>query len=171
VPFYLPDSIGSHALIGHSLIVLLLAVPSLVIAGMGLSRRRSRIFLGSAFALMVLCTAFSFASFATGEIAVKSASVRPGFWAALDAHRSVAETTRELFCLLTLGFGALLLAPKVLQRELEFRVNTALLAVFLIFYASGALLLINTAQQGDRLARKLQPKTASYSLSGKEGVR
>jgi hypothetical protein len=42
----------------------------------------------------------------------------------------------------------------------------------LVFYATGALFLVNTALEGGRLIRELEAKTAAtYQLSGKEGAR
>ena len=74
--------------------------------------------------------------------------------------------------MLTLGFAALLFVPRLLGRELESRVNTALFAVFLVFYATGALFLVHTALQGGHLVRELEAKTAAtYQLSGKESAR
>jgi hypothetical protein len=59
-----------------------------------------------------------------------------------------------------------------LGRELESRINTVLLAVFLVFYATGALFLVHTALQGGQLVSEREPKTAaSYQLSGKESAR
>jgi len=103
---------------------------------------------------------------------MKAISSSPRFEVALDEYRTLAETTTGLFCFLTLGFAALLFAPRRLGLELDSCVNTALLAVFLIFYATGALFLVHTVLQGGQLIREHGAKTAAtYQLSGKESIR
>ena len=163
---------GLHPLIAHILIILLLTAPILVIVGMGFSPGKRRLLLGSALAIMVLGTAATFVAFATGEAAMKAVDATPALRAALELHRTLAETTRELFSLLTLAFAALLFAPRLLKRELEARINTTLLAIYLVFYATGTLFLAHTALDGGQLVRALEPKTAiTFQFSGKECVR
>ena len=163
---------GLHALIVHFPIILLLTAPFFVIVGIGFSAAKRRLFLGSALTLMVLGTVMTFVAVATGEVAMRAVGPTPAVKVALEEHRALAETTRELFSVLTLGFAALLSVPRLLGRELESRVNTALFAVYLVLYATGALFLVNTALEGGRLARELEAKTpATYQLSGKEGAR
>ena len=163
---------GSHPFIVRFPIILLLVAPFLVIVGMGLSAAKRRLFLASALTLMVLGTAMTFVAITTGDAAMKPIGSTPAFKVALEEHRALAETTQELFIVLTLEFAALLFVPRLLGRELESRVNTALFAAYLLFYATGALLLVNTAVQGGHLARDFEAKTAAtYQLSGKEGAR
>ena len=112
-------------------------------------------------ALMVVGTVAIFFVFATGGLASKTLASAMAVDAALREHRALAETTRELFFMLTLGFAALLFAPRVLGRELESSFNTALLAIFLVVYASGALFLVHTTFHGKQLVQKLGAKTAT----------
>jgi uncharacterized membrane protein len=163
---------GLHVLIVHIPIILLLLAPFFVIVAIGLPAAKRRLFLGSALTLIVLGTAMTFVAVTTGEAARKVVGSAPAIEVALEEHRALAETTRELFCVLTLGFAALLFVPRLLRRELESRINTALLAIYLIFYATGTLFLVHTALQGTVLVRELETKTAAtYQLSGKEGAR
>lgn len=163
---------GLHVLVAHILIVMLFAAPSLVIVSMGVSPEKKRIFLGSALAIMVLGTAATFIAFATGETAVKALGSGPALKAALEAHRAFAETTRELFCVLTMVFAALLFAPRLSGHQLQSRINTALLAIYLLFYATGALFLVHTALQGGQVVHALGPKTAAVSQwQAKESAR
>ncbi|MGO8732165.1 MAG: hypothetical protein ACLQVM_05160 [Terriglobia bacterium] len=163
---------GLHPLIVHFPIILLLVAPFLVIVGIGLSAAKRRLFLGSALALMVLGTAMTFVAVTPGNPTMKAVGSPPALKVALEEHWALAETTQELFIVLTLGFAALIFVPRLLGRELESRVNTALFAAYLLFYATGALLLVNTAVQDGHLARDLEAKTAAtYHLSGKEGAR
>src|SRR5690348_791605 len=103
-----------HPLIGHSLIVLLLASPILVFVAFGTSPDKRRMFLGSALAVMIVGTVTTFAAFATGEAAANPVVFTPEFRAALEQHRALAQTTRAIFSVLTMGFAGLLFAPKVL---------------------------------------------------------
>ena len=168
MPHLSPGWNGLHALIAHFPIILLLLAPFLVILGMGLSAAKRRLFLASALTLMVLGTAMTFVAAMTRQAAMKAVGSTPAFKVALGEHRALAETTQELFIVLTLEFAALLFVPRLLGRELESRVNTALFAAYLLFYATGALLLVNTAVQGGRLARDLEAKTAAtYHLCQK----
>jgi uncharacterized membrane protein len=126
----------------------------------------------SALILIVLGTAMTFVAVTKGEAAMKVVGSTPASKVALEEHRTLAETTRDLFIVLTLGLAALLYAPRLLGRELESRVNTVLLAVYLVLYATGALFLVHTALQGGHLVRELEAKTAAtYQLSGKEGAK
>jgi len=163
---------GLHPLIVHFPIILLLAAPFLVIVSIGLPAAKRRPFLGSALTLMVPGTAMTFVAVTTGEAAMKVVGSAPAIKVALEEHQSLAETTRELFIMLTLGFAALLFAPRLLGRELESRINTALLAIYLVFYATGALFLVHTALQGGQLVRELEATTTTtYQLSRKESPR
>jgi hypothetical protein len=50
--------------------------------------------------------------------------------------------------------------------------NTALLAIYLVLYDTGALFLVHTALQGGQLVRDLEAKTvATYQEFGKESAR
>jgi len=172
MPHLFPDRSGLHQFIVYISIILLLVAPFLVIVGIGYSAAKRRLFLGSALTLMVLGTAMTFLAVTTGEVAMRAVRPTPAFKVTLEEHRALAETTRELFSVLTLGFAALLFVPRLLGREPGSRVNTALFVVYLVFYATGALFLVNTALEGGRLVRELEAKTAAtIQLSGKESAR
>lgn len=163
MPQLSPDWSGLHPLIVHIPIILLLVAPLLVITGVRFSSGKGRLFLGSAFTLMVLGTVMTYVAVASGELATKSVISPPGFEALLYEHRALAETTRDLFSMLTLAFAALLFARRMLTRELDSWVSTALFAVFLIFYGSGAVLLVDTAIKGGRLVHLLGTNPAVTS--------
>ncbi len=159
---------GPHLLVVHIPIVLLSIAPLLVLVGIGLSARKRRFFLGSALAVMTLGTAMTFVAVATGVAAMNEVGSAPRIKAIAEEHRALAEITTELFSLLTVGFAALVFAPGLLRRELESRTATALLAVYLTFYATGAVLLFHTALHGGRLAHEIAIKTAvACQLPGK----
>jgi uncharacterized membrane protein len=151
----IPSWNGLHPLIIHFPITLLLVAPLFVVVGGVLAPSKGRTFLISALILMVLGTASVFFAIETGEGAGELAGSAPEIRAVLKQHQELAKTTRVLFSLLTLSFAALLFVPTVLGRELGLRVNMALLSAFLIFYATGAVFLVNTASHGDRLVHEL----------------
>ena len=166
-----PDRNGLHALIVHIPIILLLVAPFFVIVSLGLPAAKRRPFLWSTLTLMALGTAMTFVAVTTGETAMKLVGSAPALKVALEEHQSLAETTRELFIMLTLGFAALVFARRLVGRELDSRMNTALLTIFLLLYATGALFLVHTALQGQQLVREHDARTVTYQLSGKESAR
>jgi uncharacterized membrane protein len=161
-----------HQVIVHIPIILLMVAPILVIVSIGFPSAKRQPFLGSALTLMVLGTAMAFLAVTTGEAAMRVVASPPDLKVTMEEHRTLAETTTGLFSMLTLGFTALVFAPRLLGRELESRINTVLLTVYLLLYATGALFLIHTALQGGHLAHGLGVKSvATIQLSGKEGAK
>jgi uncharacterized membrane protein len=160
MPHLFPGWDGLHRLIAHFPIILLLVAPLFVIMGAVPSVARKRLFLGSALTLMVLGTSMTYWAVATGELAMKVAVAPPAFATLLEEHRSLAQSTRELFSVLTLVFAALLFGLRLLRCELDSWVRTSLFAAFLIFYGTGVVLLVDTALKGDRLVHVLGAKTA-----------
>jgi uncharacterized membrane protein len=165
-----PDRTELHAVIVHIPIVLLLVPPFFVIVSIGLPAAKRRPLLWSALTLMVFGTVTIFVAVTTGEAAMKTVDSAPALKVVLAEHQSLAETTLELFIMLTLGLALLMFAPRLLGRALESRINTALLAIFLLLYTTGALLLVHTALQGKHLARELDVKAATYQLFGRESA-
>ncbi|HEV2350604.1 MAG TPA: DUF2231 domain-containing protein [Terriglobia bacterium] len=155
----IPGWDGLHPLIIHFPIALLFTVPLFVILGAVFSPPWGRAFLLSALILMVLGTASIFLAVETGQAAGESARSRPAIQAAIDQHRDLAESTEVLFSVLTFAFAALLFVPKWIRAELIRTVNVALLAVFLIFYATGILFLVNTAHLGGMLVHAMGVKS------------
>ena len=152
---------GFHRLVVHFPIILFLAAPLFVLVGTVSSAARKRLLLGSALILMVLGTSMTYLAMATGESATKVVVVLPAFASLLEEHRSLAQTTRELFSVLTLGFAVLFFVYRLLGCDLDSWVRTSLLAVFLVFYGTGAVLLVETALKGNRLVHGLRAKTAA----------
>ncbi len=158
-----------HEAIVHVPIVLLLTAPLFVVAGILLPASKRRLFLGSALALMALGTAAAIMALTTGEAAVGIVGSTPSMKAVLAEHRALAETTTGLFTLLTIGFSAYLFAPRFIGYELESRLHTVLLTIYLLLYTTGAIFLVHTALEGGQLARALETKSApDYQMSVKE---
>lgn len=147
-----------HPLITHLPLVLLLVAPLFVILGALRQPEKGRPFLVTAFILVMLGTIAVIVAVQTGEAAAKFAGQTPAIEALLTRHQKLAETTQALFCVLTLAFGALVFVPSILHRELGRQIHAELLAAYLIFYLSGALFLVNTARQGERIVYEYRVK-------------
>lgn len=144
-----------HPLLIHFPIALLLIAPLFVLVGAILKPRRGKPFLYSAFILMLLGTAAVFFAASTGEAAGKLVKETPQIETILDRHENLAEAVEIIFSVLTALFALLLFVPRWLHRELSHKLSAALLAVFLIGYASGAVVLSNTAHHGGLLVHQL----------------
>jgi uncharacterized membrane protein len=151
---------GLHPVVVHFPVILLLFAPLLVILGIILPEAQRRPFLASALTLMVLGTSMTYLAATTGVSATKVITSTPAVAALLEEHRSLAATTRELFSVLTLVFAALLFVPRLLRRGLDSWVRTSLIAAFLLFYGTGAVLLIDTALKGSHLVQELGARRA-----------
>lgn len=144
---------GLHPLVIHFPIVLLLVAPVFVILG-ALMPKSGRVMYLAALVLMVLGTISAFVSYGTGEAAGKLAERTPQINAAIERHEEFAETTRLLFSILTVIFAGLLYVPKLLRFEIGRKAQAIAAMVFLFFYGSGALVLVNTAHQGGMLVHQ-----------------
>ena len=151
---------GLHPVVVHFPVILLLIAPLLVILGAVLPEAQRGPFLASALILMVLGTSMTYLAAATGKSATKVITSTPAVAVLLEEHRSLADTTRELFSVLTLVFAVLLFAHRLLRRGLDAWVRTSLLAAFLLFYGTGAVLLVDTARKGSHLVQVLGPRRA-----------
>jgi uncharacterized membrane protein len=147
-----------HPLIVHFPIALLFVAPLFVLLGVIFAPPKGRPFLVSALIVMALGTVSLFVAVETGEAASELVSSTAPARDVLRQQQDLAGTTEVLFALLTLVFAALLYMPSLLRRELGPRVNVALLAAYLLFYATGMLFLVNTAYRGGRLAHELGQK-------------
>jgi len=161
---------GLHPVVVHFPIILLLIAPLLVILGTVLPEAQRGPFLASALILMVLGTSMTYLAVATGELAIKAVASPPSLNGLLEEHRSLAQSTRGLFSVLTVVFTALLFAHRLLRRELDSWVKTSLFGAFLLFYGSGVVLLVDTALKGGQLMHVLGAKTAvTCNLPSKGG--
>lgn len=151
---------GLHPLIIHLPMDLLFAALLFVILGAVVSPPRGRVFFQSALILMVLGTASIFLAMETGKAVGGLLPSDPAVKAAMDEHRDLAEATLVLFAALTLAFAAFLFVPDRYCAGLGRRIKAALLAVFLIFYATGVLFLVNTADHGRSLGRNMAVRSA-----------
>jgi uncharacterized membrane protein len=143
-----------HPLIIHFPIVLLLIAPLFIVAGMVMKPGKGRPFLIAALALMLLGTASAFLAVSTGEAAGEVAEGSAAVSAVLEHHEDLAHTTQIVFTVLTFIFATTLFLPRLLKREMSSAALRVLLAAFLLFYAAGAVILVNTAHNGGRLVHE-----------------
>jgi uncharacterized membrane protein len=149
----LPAWTGLHPLIVHFPIALLLVAPIVVV--LSLFMKSHRIGLGaSALMLMLLGTVAAFVAVSTGSAAGELAERTAGVAATLERHEQLAETTRTVFALLTGMFAVMYAAPLLRRRQWPNGLYTALTVVFLIFYAGGAMVLVNAAHVGGQLVHQ-----------------
>lgn len=153
-----------HPLVVHFPVALLMVAPLFVLIG-ALSKRSGRSFLYAGWILMLLGTAGAFLAVETGEAAAQLLDRSPQINAILDRHESLAEATRLTFGVMSAVFGAILLGPRLVKRELGRAVSTVLPLAFLLFYGTGLLILANTAHNGGRLAHESVVSAASSSAA------
>ena len=154
----LPSWQAIHPLIVHFPIALLLFAPLFIVIGVLRKPKASLPFLIVALILMTLGTAATFVAASSGEAAGELADKDSTVKAVLEQHEELAQTTESAFSALTLIFAAILFVPRLLRRERTRVISTILPLVFLVFYATGAILLANTAHQGGRLVHELGVK-------------
>ena len=150
----IPSWDGLHPLIIHFPIVLLLIAPLFIVIGASMPARSGRYMYLAALVLMALGTITAFISYQTGEAAGKLAERTPEINAALERHEKLAETTRLLFSILTVMFAGILSLPKLFKIEPGRRAIVAVSVIFLAFYGSAAVVLVNTAHQGGMLVHQ-----------------
>jgi uncharacterized membrane protein len=150
----IPTWDGLHPLIIHFPIGLLLVAPILILIGSFMSPKKGRTMLLAALVLMVLGTVSVFIALSTGEAAAELADRTPEVNSMIQHHEQLAEKTRIVFTVLTLGFAAILFIPTLLKREVSRSSHMLLPLIFLCFYGAGAILLADTAHQGGRLVHE-----------------
>ena len=144
-----------HPLIIHFPIALLLIAPLFVVLGSLLRPDRGRPYLTVALILMILGTVAIYFAISTGESAGQLAERSPAVNAVLEHHQELGETTGAVFLVLTVLLAGILSGPALLRRALERTVMRSLLAVFLLAYLAGSVMLANTAHNGGRLVHEL----------------
>lgn len=153
-----------HPLIVHIPIGLLLIAPLFVVIGAAM-RSKGHPYLIAAFLLMAIGTAATFVAVPSGEAAGRLVERTPEINAVLEDHEELAETTRLVFSILTLVFAGILLAPAFFPRTPDFVFSSALPLLFLLFYAFGAVVLINTGHHGGQLVHEFGVKAIVASAS------
>ncbi len=160
----IPSWDGLHPIIVHFPIGLVLIVPVIILIGIFMPKN-GRSFLVSAFILMLIGTIATFIAVSTGEAAGELAEQINNVEAVLEEHEELAETTRTVFAVLTGIFGVIVFAPMLFKKELTRMITIPLNLAFLLFYGSGAVLLMNTAHQGGRLVHEFGVRAVMASTA------
>jgi len=143
-----------HPLVVHLPIGLLLVAPVFILLGALLSPARGKPYLVAAWVLMLLGTLSTFVAVGTGEAAGRLVDRTPAISAVLEHHEELAEQTRMTFSILTVVFGVVLVAPKLLRKEWGRIYSTVLPLIILCVYVGGMALLANTGHNGGRLVHE-----------------
>ncbi len=149
----IPDWDALHPLVVHFPIALLLVAPIFIVLGLA-ARRNGPAFSVAALVLMVLGTAGAWVAVATGEASAELADRSPAINAAIEEHEELAETTRLAFTGLTAAFAALVIVPRLMNRQISRPAMAALHGGFLVLFLGGMVLLANTAHHGGLLVHQ-----------------
>lgn len=141
-----------HPTIVYFPIALLLLAPIFILIGAVVSPPRGRPFMISALILLGLGTAGLFVAIPTGEAAARYL-LKSGGAGVVDTHQNLAFEARGIFVMLLVLYIGVLLVPQVLHQSGRL-LWTVLPLAFLILYSAGAVVLVNAAQEGERLAHK-----------------
>ena len=145
---FIPDWPHLHPLVVHFPIAILLVVPIFILIGIFRSPQSSTPYMVSGLFLMAVGTIGSVLAVQTGHAARSQTHTTFELSQLVQQHQTLAETTSLTFCVLTVVFTAIVVIPRLMSHQ-STRVITAVLpAVFLLLYAAGAVLLVNTAHVG-----------------------
>lgn len=169
----IPDWYQIHPFVVHFPTALLVVAPIFVVIGILRRPESAPPFLTCALLLMTLGTLASYAAVWTGRAAESKAELIPYVDDVLRNHSDLAETTRLTFSMLTVVFATIVLVPRFFAQRLNRIITSALPAVFLVLYAAGAVLLVNTAHLGGRLVHEFGITAAHHrtDLTPGDGAR
>ncbi len=145
---------GLHPLIVHFPIGLLMVSPVFVLLAV-LLPRRTPAFALSAFVLLVLGTIAAFVAVSTGQAAAELAERNEAINAVIARHEELAETTRNVFALLTVLYAIALILPARIAALARPAAVRAVNALFLVLLLAASLLIVNVGHQGGRLVHEL----------------
>lgn len=149
----LPPWMGLHPLVVHFPIALLLVAPLFVVLSIIWAKSRTA-FASAALLLMVIGTIGAVVAVSTGKAAGEVADRTLVSSAVLEQHAELAETTRNAFALLTVAFASIVAVPLARRRPWPQRAYALTAGVFMLFYAGGALALVNAAHHGGNLVHR-----------------
>ena len=149
----IPGWDGIHPAMVHFPIALLFAAPILLLVSL-FARKSWRVWAVASLVLMCIGTVAAWLAAASGHAAAQLVDKTPALERAIGGHEALAVTTRDLFTIMTLVFGALMVLPAALKKPLPAALRTIIHVVFLVAYGGCAILLANTANRGGRLVHE-----------------
>jgi uncharacterized membrane protein len=149
----IPGWDGIHPAMVHFPIALLFAVPILLFVSL-LARKSWRAWAVASLVLMVIGTVAAWMAAASGHAAAQLVDKTPALQLAIGAHEALGVMTRNLFTLMTLVFGALMVLHAALKKPMPGALRTVIHVAFLIAYVGCTFMLANTANRGGRLVHE-----------------
>ena len=143
-----------HPALVHFPIALLTVAPLLVLLGLLWPAQRRGIH-AAALILLVLGIGGLFLALASGDAVERYARATPALLAGVREHELAAQWTTLIFGLLGVAFAVLWSLPLLRKRELSKRLESGLLALWLLLSAAGVLALARTGHLGGHLVHDL----------------
>ena len=143
-----------HPAVVHFAIAPLSLAPLLVALGL-LWRIQRRGMLAAALLVLLIGLASAVLSLLSGEAAERFARATPELRSAVQSHEAVARQATLLFAVLTVGLGAIWLAPRILKKELPQGMERILLVTWLLISAAGVGLVLRTGHEGGKMVHVL----------------
>lgn len=146
-----------HPLVVHFPIALLLTAPMLMLIALIIESFR-KVFALAAFVVVVCGTVGAFVAVNTGEAAEELAEAQLSGntqgMEVFERHEELGETTRNVFAVLAVVYGAVIVATVALKRTFTPLREAGLHLIFLLVYLGCTLLVINTGHLGGRLVHE-----------------
>lgn len=143
-----------HPAVVHFALAPLTLAPAVVLLGLAWRRQRRGI-LAAALVLLAVGLACAALSLATGQAAEPFARATPELRAAVGSHEHLAQRATLVFSVLACGLVLLWLVPLVRKRELQPRLETALLLAWLLASLAGVGLLLRAGHEGGTMVHTL----------------
>ena len=156
-----------HPLIIHIPIGLLLFVPIIIMLGLVAKQNKDTYYL-IGFIILVAGSIGLLLAIASGEAAANVADTSIGnSKAILEEHEELAETTRNVYLILTLLYAAFLFLPKVIGKVLSDKVKLLGNIAFAVIFCIGIIFVVNTAHYGGVLVHEfgIKSKIKSSNVS------
>lgn len=151
----IPSWDAMHPLIIHFPIVLLLLSPVFILTSAILTPPKSRPYLITGLALLLLGTVSLYLAESSGEAAAELAKQGKAVGSVLSTHEDLASETRGIFsAALSVVLLAVFFAPRISHSHETRLTSTYMPIAFLVLYSVGALFMVNTAHAGGRLVHE-----------------
>ena len=149
----IPSWDGVHPAMVHFPIALLFAAPVLLFVSL-FTPRAWRSWAIASLVLMVVGTVAAWLAAASGHAAAQLVDKTGSLEQAIGRHESLAVTARNLFTIMTLVFGALMVLHAALRKQMPTALRTTVHVLFLGGYAVCAIQLAGAADRGGRLVHE-----------------